>query len=253
MTGRPPAAEGTLMSLGDKLDAYWRDSARRLGPEVAQLFDTFVQNLAAGGMLDSCLKVGDRIPDFMLPSADGRLVASAELLERGPLVISFFRGDWCPYCSLELQALQEALPQIEALGATLVAVTPDTGAALASDQRSRALSYCVLSDADNGVGLQFGVVYRVPDAIRQLYLGFGLDLGTRHGNSGWFLPIPATYIVDRDGVIRAAALEVDFRRRMEPAAIIAALRAIAAQVGSGSESGGEVAGPAQPDEGVERR
>lgn len=241
------------MSLREQLDAYWRDASRRLGPERVQLFDAFVQSLATGGMLASCLKPGDRIPEFMLPSADGRLVSSSELLAHGPLVVSFFRGDWCPYCTLELKALQEALPEIEALGATLVAVTPDTGAALVSDQRRQNVSYCVLSDADNGVGMMFGVIYRVPDAIRELYLGFGLDLGARHGNAGWFLPIPATYIVDRSGIIRHAELEIDFRRRMEPADIIGKLREIAADDASGGETGGKIACPAEPDEGVEGR
>ena len=241
-----------MNSLRDKLEAYWRQSSRRLGPEVAQLFDAFVASLAQNGLLESSLKAGDLMPEFMLPSAEGKLISSRELLARGPLVVSFFRGDWCPYCNLELEALQEALPEIEALGATLVAVTPDTGAALVSPIKRKNLSYCVLSDADNGLGLQFGVVYRVPEAIRRLYLGCGLDLGARHGNVAWFLPIPATYIVGGDGVIRHAELELDFRRRMEPAAIIGVLREMARGDRSGGKPGGEVARPVEPDEGVER-
>ncbi len=212
------------MSLGDKLEAQKQAASQRLGPDVTKLFDAFVAALADNGLLAASLKTGDRIPDFMLPSADGELVSSADVLARGPMVLSFFRGDWCPYCSLELEALQEALSEIEALGATLVAVTPDTGPALLSAKQRHKLSYCVLSDADNGLGLQFGVVYRMPDDIRKLYLGFGLDLGARHGNVAWFLPIPATYIVGQDGVIRHAELEVDFRRRMEPATILEVLR-----------------------------
>jgi peroxiredoxin len=240
------------MSLREKLDALWQQSSARLGPGRHRLFEAFLEGLAANGMTAASLKAGEPMPGFMLPSSTGDLVASSELLERGPLVVCFFRGDWCPYCNLELQALQEALPDIAATGATLVAITPDTGAAFQSAVRRHDLGYLVLSDADNGVGLQFGVVYRVPDAIRDLYLGLGLDLEARHGNVAWFLPIPATYIVDRNGIVRHAELDIDFTHRMEPSEIVGMLRALQAEQGSGGEVGQEVARPAQPDEGVER-
>lgn len=214
------------MSLREKLEALWRTSPERVGPEAHRLFETFLQELAASGLTRSSLKAGDRIPEFMLPDAQGRLISSTELLEHGPLVVSFFRGDWCPYCSAELQALQEALPEIEAVGATLVAITPDTGSAFHKPARRHSLSYYVLSDTDNGVGLQFGVVYRVPEPLRAAYLNLGLDLGARHGNVAWFLPIPATYIVDRSGAIRHAELDTDFCHRMEPADIVECLKGL---------------------------
>lgn len=220
------------MSLREKLESLWRSSPERVGPDVHRLFETFLAELSASGVTQSSLKAGDRIPAFMLPDAEGRLVSSTELLERGPLVVSFFRGDWCPYCSLELQALQEALPEIEAAGAALVAITPDTGAVFHRPARRYGLRYHVLSDADNGVGLQFGVVYRVPDNLRAAYLKLGLDLESRHGNVAWFLPIPATYIVDCAGVIVHAELDCDFSHRMEPADIIARLKALN-EAGSG--------------------
>jgi peroxiredoxin len=134
------------------------------------------------------------------------------------------------YWTLELKALQQSLPQIERLGATLVAITPDTGAALASAKRENGLAYEVLSDVDNGVGLMFGIIFRVPEAIRALYRRLGIDLGTRHGNStdGWLLPLPATYIVDRPGIIRHAEFDPDFKRRMEPAEIVRVVGDLAA-------------------------
>jgi peroxiredoxin len=217
------------MSLREKLEAQKLESARRFGPDVVRLFENFIEHLAATRLTQSSLKAGDRIPDFMLPDSSGRLVSSQELLERGLLVIGFFRGDWCPYCTLELEALQDSLGEIAACGATLVAITPDTGAAFASLEKRRNLGFTVLSDADNGLALQFGVAYRVPDSIRQLYLKIGLDLSARHGNVAWFLPIPATYIVDRHGIVRHAALDVDFRERMEPVAIVDLLRWLAAE------------------------
>jgi peroxiredoxin len=219
------------MSLKERIEAR-RRRPNTGGVDWSALYDAFVQSLATSGIVEASLKARDRAPDFMLPDSDGTLVASRELLEQGPLVVSFFRGDWCPYCNLELEALQEVLPEIEAAGANLVALTPDTGAAFQSPKKRHGLGYRVLSDADNGVALEFGVVFRVSDAVRAAYVANGIDLGARHGNVNWFLPIPATYIIDRDGTIRHAEIDPDFRHRMEPADIAALLRQIAEE-GSG--------------------
>ena len=243
------------MSLRDKLDERWRRMRER-SPEVGQAYDALVQTLAASGLTETSLKAGERMPDFALPNVEGRFVASQALLERGPLVVSFFRGGWCPFCTTELTALQQTVPDIEARGASLVAITPDTGAALAAAKRDNALAYEVLSDLDFGLGLQFGLVFRVPDAIRDLYRRLDLDLGARHGNAHdtWLLPIPATYIVDRRGVVRYAEIDCDFRRRMEPAAIVRVLDELRAEGRSGGDGKlvDEIARPGQPDEGVKR-
>ena len=209
---------------------------RKRSPEVAQAYDTLVETLVASRLTETSLKPGARMPDFDLPNVEGRFVASPALLEHGPLVVSFFRGGWCPFCTTELSALQQAAPEIAARGASLVAITPDTGAALAAAKRDNALGYEVLSDVDFGVALQFGLVYRVPDTIRELYRRLDLDLGARHGSAHddvWLLPIPATYIVDRSGMVRVAEVDCDFRRRMEPAAVIRALDELAAAERSG--------------------
>ncbi len=217
------------MTLRDQLDEQRRRTRER-SPEIRQAYEALVRDLAASGLTASSLKIGDRLPDFELPNVEGRLITSDELLQKGLLVISFFRGGWCPYCTLELNALQQSLPEIERLGATLVAITPDTGAALASAKRKNKLAYDVLSDVDNGVGLTFGIIFRVPEAIRALYRGLGIDLGARHGNNTdeWLLPLPATYIVDRGGIIRHAQLDPDFKRRMEPAEIVRVVGDLAA-------------------------
>lgn len=211
------------MSLKDRI-AERRRRPRNGGVDWSALYDDFVQSLAKRGIAEASLKAGDRAPDFMLPDSDGTLISSRELLERGPLVVSFFRGDWCPYCNLELEALQEVLPQIEATGAKLLALTPDTGAAFQSPKKRHGLGYYVLSDADNGVALEFGVVFHVSDAVRAAYIHSGIDLSARHGNVNWFLPIPATYIIGQDGLIRHADVDPDFRNRMEPADIVSLLR-----------------------------
>lgn len=238
------------MSLEERLAEARRRAREKLPPEMCDALDRMVAHLDRTALTAGSIKAGERIPDFELPDSDGRLVFSQALRQRGPLVVSFFRGDFCPYCTLELQALEEALPEIEQLGATLVAITPDTGAALASDKRRQRLHYRVLSDADSGLALLFGLVFRLPEAVRDSYLRLGLDLRARHGNDAWFLPIPATYVVDRNGIVRHAELDPDFTRRMEPAAIIDLLRRLAAEDASGG--GAEIARPNQPDEGVER-
>jgi peroxiredoxin len=222
------------MSLRDKLDEQWR-RLRQRSPDVAQAYDALVEALAASRITEGSLKAGERMPDFDLPNVEGHFIASQALLGRGPLVVSFFRGGWCPFCTTELAALRQAAPDIAARGASLVAITPDTGTSLAAAKRNNALGYEVLSDLDFGLALQFGLVFRVPDAIRDLYRRLDLDLGARHGNAhdAWLLPIPATYIVDREGMVRHAEVDCDFRRRMEPAAILGMLDSLRAEGRSG--------------------
>jgi peroxiredoxin len=212
------------VSLREQLDEQWRRTRER-SPDIRKAYEALVSDLERSGLIGQALKAGDAMPAFELPNVEGRLITSAELLEHGPLVLSFFRGGWCPYCRLELKALQESLPEIERRGAALTAITPDTGAALGATKRTNQLGYQVLSDVDNGVGLTFGLIFRVPPAVRELYLRLGIDLGARHGNATgeWLLPVPATYIVDRDGIIRHAELDPDFKRRMEPSEIVRVL------------------------------
>jgi peroxiredoxin len=224
--------EITVMSLADRLEQAKREWRSRLTPELADALEALVKHLETSQITAASLKADDPMPDFELPNSDGRVISSRELLKRGPLVVSYFRGDWCPYCVLELRALEEALPRIEELGATLVAITPDTGAALASTKHINRFSYQVLGDADNGVALRLGLVFRLPEAIQKPLLEMGIDLPKRHGNDAWFLPIPATYVVDRGGIIRHAELDPDYTRRMEPQAIIGLLEAIARESGS---------------------
>jgi peroxiredoxin len=149
--------------------------------------------------------------------------------------------------------LQEVLPDIEARGASAVAITPDTGAAFAAVKRDNRLDFDILSDLDFGLALLFGIVFKLPDAIRDLYLQLGIDLGARHGNRhAWLLPIPATYIVDRQGIITHANVDPDFRRRMEPSEILKVLDRIRPDPGSRGDLRrvGEVSGSGQPQEGV---
>lgn len=199
----------------------------RLPPELRQAVEDMLRDLAAKEIAAGSLKDGEAFPEFELPDADGRLVGLAELLAKGPLVVSFFRGDWCPYCTAELHAYQAALPEFHRLGAQLVAVTPDTRAAFVSQRRRHKLAYQILSDVDYGLALACGILFRLPDALRLMYREAGIDLAERHGTSGCFLPFPATYIIDRSGIVRHAEIDPDFRRRMEPAQVLEVLKGLA--------------------------
>jgi peroxiredoxin len=219
-----PLLENSFMSLKEQLEARSRKSPRGSSAELRKANDIVIEHLRTSGMLDSILTAGNRMPDFELADCDGGLLSSRELLDSGPIVVSFFRGDWCPYCRLELKALEMAVRDIEREGAKLVTITPDTGAALATTKRNNDLSIHVLSDPDHGVALQFGVAYYIPEFLHEQYHKRGIDLRARHGNDGRFLPIPATFVVDGDGIIRHAEFDADHRRRMEPADIIEILR-----------------------------
>lgn len=190
------------------------------------LYDGLVKHLIDAAAIGNALKAGDRMPDFQLASADGRLVTSRGLLALGPVVLSFYRGAWCPYCSAELNALAEISAQIRAAGATLVAVTPEAGGVALRTQVERHLDFDILCDLDNTLAMECGLMFRVPDEIRQFYLSRGIDFSKVYGNSSWMLPVPATYIVGRDGIIAHAYVNPDFRFRLEPREILVSLAKI---------------------------
>ena len=212
------------MGLNDELRklaaSRWGDGRMR------QVYTALAEHLERSEAAKQALKVGDTMPEFVLPNAEGKLVSSRELLAQGPLVVSFFRGDWCPFCNLTLAALEDALPRIEAAKARLVAMTPDAnGLALRAKQRN-SLHYEVLCDIDNAVAMQFGVVYRVPDEYRKFLEDYSCDLGARHGNDMWTLPMPSAFVADRGGVICYAFVNGDILVRAEPDDIIKVLEGL---------------------------
>lgn len=213
------------MFLNEKLKA-WRDA--RMTAEMRAAYDEFLERLDAAEIARQARLAGDAMPPFLLPNAEGRLVDSAELLARGPLAVTFFRGNWCPYCAMTLDALEAALPDICAAGGTLVAMTPETGGRALAMKRDHDLHYEVLVDVDLAVAMQFGVVFRTPPRYRKLLERASVDLAERSGNPAWFLPVPATFVVARDGFIRRAWVNVDFTERAEPTEVLAALRALGA-------------------------
>ncbi|MHA6646264.1 peroxiredoxin-like family protein [Mesorhizobium sp. A623] len=175
-------------------------------------------------VVSHALQVGDNAPDFLLPDEEGRLHSSKQLREARPLVVSFYRGGWCPFCSAELRALQAIKGKLDDLQAKVVALSPDTRDLPRRLKQQLNLDLTMLADVDHGVAASYGIVYRVPDETKARYAGLGHDLGHRHGTSEWMLPIPATYVIDQDGVVRGAFIEPDFTIRQEPSDILSRVR-----------------------------
>lgn len=213
-----------MASLMERLNA--ESAGRAATAEMQAAYEAMLDELRRTDFLGHALRVGQAFPDFLLPDAEGRLVSRDDLLARGPFVAAFFRGNWCPYCAIMLDALAESLPQIAALGATLAAITPETGGRALEAKRRHRAGYTVLADVDQGLGMACGVVFRVPETYRRRLQGRGIDLAERQGHAGWFLPVPATFVVDRSGIVCWAFMDVDFTRRAEPDDILAALAAL---------------------------
>lgn len=212
--------------LADKLEAY---SARLVmaNPTISSAYSDLVQRLMNAGAGRAALAVGDEMPSFALPDSAGNIRRLERFLENGPLVISFNRGHWCSYCRLELLALNEIVPPIAEFGASLVSIMPET-ATLTRQLRERfSLGFPILTDIDNGFALRSNLMIALGPAVADLLKKSGNDLASFQGNDAWFVPIPATYVVSRDGIIAAAHVDPDFRRRMSPQAILRALETLA--------------------------
>lgn len=180
--------------------------------------------LIASGAAQRALKAGDMAPPFVLNDADGHAVSSAELLRAGPLVLTFYRGFWCPYCNLDLQALQAALPQLTERGARLVAISPQEPVASRRARRENGLGFPILSDAGNAVAAQFGLRFQLPDYLSDLYKNtLQLDLQVVNGDPSWTLPMPARYVVGQDGVIVYAEVNPDYTNRPDPSDLLPVL------------------------------
>lgn len=185
-----------------------------------------IHTLAREGFYEGVMREGISFPDFVLPNAGGRLVTLDERLAHGPVVLGFFRGAWCPFCTLILEALAAAMPRIEAKGATLLALTPDTGTLPAALQARHENRFEVLCDVDFGVGLQAGVVYKIPPLYRANLVSAKLDMSLRHGNAAWCLPVPAIFVIRPDRIIAWRFVDVDFTKWPEPDEIINALNGL---------------------------
>jgi peroxiredoxin len=205
------------MSLKEQLAEYRADWRKRVPADRQAIMERHIEQLRTGVIARTMLKVGNRAPEFMLRNAKEEIVDIGALRKKGPVIVTFYRGGWCPYCNLELKAFQEILPEIKAAGASLVAISPEKPDATLSTTEKNALAFEVLSDVGQKVGRAFGLVYQFTDELRSAYRGFGHDMPAHNGTPGeWALPVSATYVIDRDGTIIYAYTDVDYRDRADP-------------------------------------
>ncbi|WMT79455.1 peroxiredoxin-like family protein [Bradyrhizobium sp. Ash2021] len=194
----------------------------------AALYNSKVEELRAKFPLSGVLKVGDLAPDFSLPNAIGSYTSLEDVLKGGAAVVTFYRGGWCPYCNLQLRAYQAALPDIEALGARMLAISPQLPDKSLSTSEKNALKFPVLSDVRNSIARKFGLVYSLPEELRAALRSNGKELPGINGDESWELPVPATFVVDGDRRVVFSFVEIDYRRRLAPEDLVSALRSIAA-------------------------
>lgn len=218
----PLAAQDTLKA---KLEAKSAESAKRVPAEVRAEFAKGIKAVKDSGIEKSAKQVGDKAPDFTLKTPIDSEVTLSKVLQKGPVILTWYRGGWCPYCNIALAAYQDKLEAIRAEGATLVALTPElTGKAMTTTE-SQKLDFTVLTDLNHEVAKKYGLVFQLTPEVEKLYKGL-FDLtkfnGAKAGDKD--LPLSATYIIDQKGVIRWAFLNADYRQRAEPADVLAFLK-----------------------------
>ena len=221
------------MSLQAKLDAFKADFEAGKPPysvprSVIETMHRATADLIESGAAQRARKAGDVAPSFSLRDPEGIIVNSADLLQRGPLVLSFYRGVWCPYCNMELQALETAKPEFDRYGASLVAISPQTTPNSRKSVRQNKLSFPILSDVKGKLGEAFGLRFHLPDYLVELYKQLKNDLPTFNDDPSWTLPMPARYVIGEDGVILYSEVNPDYTRRPDPEDMIPVLQRAAA-------------------------
>lgn len=212
------------MKFTVELHEFRTEFLASLPKDIAEVIEVDVERHIAAGLEEQAIQVGDYIPSFELRNAVGETVDTDELLAEGPMVISFYRGSWCPYCNIQLKAYQDILPEIKELGAQLVAISPADPDDSVSLIEKHQLEYEVLSDSNNDVARKFGLAFKLGDDLMGAYKKLGLDLEDFYGKENLELPMPGTFIVNSDGLVLEAQVNYDFTKRMDPEKILEVLR-----------------------------
>jgi len=212
------------MKLNELLDAYRCCTETDLPPAERSVLLHELDELRRAEWLGKSLRAGDLAPDFVLPDCAGAGARLGDALRDGPIVLKFYRGRWCPFCTLELRAYQRLLPEIRALGAELIALSPQNEQETAFNRDRDHLRFPMLTDVDNCIAGQFGITYEVTDELRRLYESTGMDLTRTNAASTWTVPLPAVYLIAQDRRITWSYVDPDYLHRAEPETVIAELR-----------------------------
>ena len=209
--------------LAERLDIF-AQALRELNRPMAEAVDRLVVRLKKSRLAQKAPGVGESMPPFLLPDRAGRLVRLEELLEQGPLAITFARGHWCPYCRIAVSALADIADDVTAMGAGLVAIVPDRQEYAAKLRAEAQAHFPILTDIDNGYAMSLELAFWVGEEMEHHMRKRDVDLDSAQGNESWFVPVPATFVVGRDGIIVERHVDPDYRTRMEVEAVLAALR-----------------------------
>lgn len=212
-------------SLSTLLEERSKASAAKASDEKKKIYAEGITDVKNSGILEKALNVGEKAPNFTLNNALNKPVSLYDELKNGPVVLTWYRGGWCPYCNITLHVLQERLPEFKSEGATLIALTPEVPDKSLSTSEKNELEFTVLSDVDNKIGKEYGVVFQLTTDVASIYEeGFGLS--KYNGNNKSELPLAATYIIDKNGIIKYAFLDADYRKRAEPDDLIKVLKVL---------------------------
>jgi len=215
------------MSLKEQLEARIKASKEKIPTEKRAIMENATNELLAKEISKSALRKGDKVPDFVLSNASNQQVKLSDVLKNKAAVISFYRGGWCPYCNMELQALQAVLPEIEQNGAQLIAISPELPDNTLSTTEKNKLSFQVLSDVNNKVAKDFGLVFKMPKDLQNVYKNdFNIHVDQANGNDNYELPMPATYVINQAGEVVYDFVEENYTARAEPSEVVAALSTI---------------------------
>ena len=214
------------MSLKEQLSTLKAKSRSQLPVDIQKTMFADLEKLGASGLIEAAPKAGDKLKDFTLPNHLGKTRNLSELRKNGPVVVTFYRGGWCPYCNLELRAYQQVLPDIKAVGATLVAITPELRDESLTTSEKHKLEFEVLTDANSEYARDIGIVFTLSEELRPIYESFGIEVEKHNGKGQFDLPLAATFVVDVDGTIACAVVEADYTLRAEPSEVVKVLKSL---------------------------
>ena len=214
--------------LADQIASFNEALVGQVPAEVLTTYGREIEALVSSGISASSLHEGAQAPDFSLPNIDRKIITLSALLSEGPVVLTFYRGAWCPYCNLQLRSYQTILPKIRQLGATLVAVSPQIPDKSVFTAEEKGLTFPVLSDAGNQVARRYGLVFPLSQKLRTV----NENLPAYNGDDSWELPMPGTFVIASGGNVRLAFVNADWTKRLEPATILDTLRQLAKKQGS---------------------
>ncbi len=203
-----------MENLKQQIDELNENLAKQLPPEILTAFGQSIKELKALGIEESSIGIGERFPDFSLLNTKNEIVGLEELLKRGPVIVAFFRGNWCPYCNLELKAMQDNLREITTTNSTLIAISPQNTVYNEELKSNQQLDFELLTDNNNQLAKRLGISFRLQDAVIPVYDSLGIRLADYNGNDHNELPAPAVFVIDKDGCITYKFVDTNYMNRI---------------------------------------